>query len=133
MPFQELTIYLCLNRVPSARHRGLVSLDQNRFKTNLMVLAVKYVKVVSDLAMDDSERLKRFNRRMADNIQRMEDEKDGKIARLEGQIRRMEEAMPEIGDRGGPKYFTGAMSAIRSSHAPTSSRFTWTACLPPKS
>ena len=38
---------------------------------------------------------------MSENIQRMESEKDSKIAQLEGQIRGMEEKMPKIGDRGG--------------------------------
>ena len=93
-------------------HRGLVSLDQNYFKTNLMELAVEYVKVVPDLTIDDSERLKHSNRRMAENIQRMEDEKDTKIARLEAEVERVRrekdeavervrEEVAEIRDRGG--------------------------------
>ena len=81
-------------------HRGLVALDLN-YKTNLMELAVEYVKVVADLTIDDSERLKQPNRRMAENIQNMEGKKDAKIERLEGQIRSMEEKMSRIGDRGG--------------------------------
>lgn len=84
-------------------HRGLVALDQNYFKTNLMELAVEYVKVVPDLTIDDSERLRRSNRAMAENIQRMESEKDAKIERLEGQVRSMEEKMSEIGDRDGAR------------------------------
>ena len=82
-------------------HRGLVALDQNYFKTNLMELAIEYVKVVADLTIDDSERLKQSNRRMAENIQTLEGEKDAKIAQLEGQIRSMGEEMSKIGDRGG--------------------------------
>ena len=82
-------------------HRGLVALDQNYFKTNLMELAVEYVKVVADLTIDGSERLKQSNKRMAENIQNMEEKKDAKIEQLEGQVRRMEEKMSNIGDRGG--------------------------------
>ena len=71
-------------------HRGLVALDQNYFKTNVMELATEYVKVVPDLTIDDSERLKQSNRRMARNIQAMEDKKDSKIGRLEAEIGRLE-------------------------------------------
>ena len=70
-------------------HRGLVALDQNYFKTNLMELVVEYVKVVADLTIDDSERLKQSNRRMAENIQALEGEKEAKIARLEAETERM--------------------------------------------
>ena len=77
-------------------HRGLVSLDQNYFKTNLMELAIEYMKVVPDLTIEDSERLKQSNRRMAGNIQRMEDEKDGKIARLEAETARMKSEMERM-------------------------------------
>ena len=61
-------------------HQGTTPLDQNYFKTDVLELAAEYVNIVPDLTIDDSERLKRSNRRMADNIQRMEDEKDDKIA-----------------------------------------------------
>jgi len=100
-------------------HRGLVALDQNYFKTNLMELAVEYVKVVADLTIDDSERLKQSNRRMAENIQALEGEKDAKMTRLEAEAERMRlevervrrekdeavervrEEVAEIRDRGG--------------------------------
>ena len=100
-------------------HRGLVALDQNYFKTNLMELVVEYVKVVADLTIDDSERLKQSNRRMTKNIQALEGEKDTKMARLEAEAERMRlevervrrekdeavervrEEVAEIRDRGG--------------------------------
>ena len=82
-------------------HQGLVSLDQNYFKTNLMELATEYLKVVPDLTIDDSERLKQSNRRMAENIQTLEGEKDAKIAHLERQIRSMEENMSKINYQDG--------------------------------
>ena len=77
-------------------HRGLVALDQNYFKTNLMELAIEYVKAVPDLTIDDSERLRRSNRRMADNIRKMESEKDQKMARMEKEMARMEKEMGEL-------------------------------------
>ena len=72
-------------------HTGLVSLDQNYFKTSMLEMAAEYVKVVPDLTIDDADRLRHSNRAMATNIQKMENEKDGKIARLEEQIRQMSE------------------------------------------
>lgn len=84
-------------------HQGLVKLDQNYYKTDAIELATAYAEIVPDLTIDDSERLRRSNRTMAENIQNMEDEKDAKIERLEGQIRRMEERMSEIGDRSGAR------------------------------
>lgn len=82
-------------------HQGLVSLDQNYFKTNLMELATEYIKIVPDLTIDDSERLKQSNRRMAKNIQTLEGEKDAKIAHLERQVRSMEENMSKINYQDG--------------------------------
>ena len=89
-------------------HRGLVSLDQNYFKTNLMELAIEYVKVVPDLTIDDSERLRRSNRRMADNVRRLEGEKEGAmsqmqdmVARLEAEISSMKRASEEKDERMG--------------------------------
>ncbi len=70
-------------------HRGLVALDQNYFKTDMLEMAAEYVKVVPDLTIDDADRLRLSNRTMAGNIQRMEDEKDGKIARLEAEVERV--------------------------------------------
>ena len=84
-------------------HHGLTSLDENYFKTDALELAREYVKAVPDLTIDDTERLKRSNRVMAENIQNMEDEKDAKIERLEGQIRRMEEKVSEVGDQSGAR------------------------------
>ena len=82
-------------------HVGLVSLDQSYFKTSMLEMAAEYVKVVPSLTIDDSERLRRSNRVMAENIRRTEDAKDAKIGQLEKHIQRMEEKMAKIGDRGG--------------------------------
>lgn len=84
-------------------HQGTTPLDQNYFKTDVLELAAEYVNVVPELTIDDSERLKRSTRRMAENIQRMENEKDAKIERLEGQVRSMEEKMSKIVDLGGSR------------------------------
>ena len=80
-------------------HQGLVSLDQNYFKTNVMELAAEYVKIVPDLTIDDAARLRRSNRALSENIQRMGDEKDAKIAQLEAHIQRMEEDVSKINER----------------------------------
>ena len=77
-------------------HRGLVALDQNYFKTDMLEMAAEYVKVVPDLTIDDAERLRRSNRNMAENIRHMEDEKDGKIARLEAETARMKSEMERM-------------------------------------
>ena len=100
-------------------HRGLVSLDQNYFKTGMLEMAAEYVKVVADLTIDDADRLRLSNRAMAENIQHMENEKDSKITRLEAEAERMRlevervrrekdeavervrEEVAEIRDRGG--------------------------------
>lgn len=63
-------------------HRGLVSLDQNYFKTNLMELAIEYTKVVSDLTIEDTERLRQSNHVMASNVQKLESEMDRTLERL---------------------------------------------------
>ena len=50
-------------------HQGTMPLDQNYFKTDVLELAAEYVNIVPDLNIDDSERLKQSNKRMADNIE----------------------------------------------------------------
>ena len=82
-------------------HRGLTSLDENYFKTDALELAAEYVKAVPDLTIDDAERLRLSNRAMAEDIKALKEEKDSRIARLEGQMRSMEEKVSGIGDRGG--------------------------------
>lgn len=67
-------------------HQGLVSLDQNYFKTNLLELATEYIKVVPDLTIEDSERLRQSNRTMSSNIQKLESEKDEKLERLTREV-----------------------------------------------
>ena len=81
-------------------HRGLTSLDENYFKTDVLELAAEYVKAVPDLTIDDADRLRRSNRALAENIQNMEDEKDVEIGRLKGQVRDMEERIAELGVGG---------------------------------
>ena len=72
-------------------HRGLTSLDENYFKTDVLELAREYVTAVPDLTIDDAERLRLSNRNMAENIRRTEDAKDAKIGQLEENMRRMRE------------------------------------------
>ena len=77
-------------------HRGLTTLDENYFKADALELAAEYVKAVPDLTIDDADRLRLSNRTMAGNIQRMEDEKDGKIARLEAEAARMRSEVERV-------------------------------------
>ena len=72
-------------------HQGLVSLDQNYFKTSMLELAAEYVKIVPDLTIDDAERLRHTTKRMSASIQEMEAEKDVRIAQLEEKVRQLEE------------------------------------------
>lgn len=53
------------------------------------------------MTIDDSERPEQSNRRMAENIQTLEGEKDAKIAHLERQVRSMEENMSKINYQDG--------------------------------
>ena len=76
-------------------HRGLTSLDQNYFKTTPLELAAKYVAAVPDLTIDDADRLRLSNRRMSDNVRRLEGERDEVLARLEAKISEMESAAKE--------------------------------------
>ena len=69
-------------------HRGLVALDKNYYKTNLVELAAEYLHAVPDLTIDDSERLRVSNRRMSTNIRELE-EKNARIAQLEEQVAEM--------------------------------------------
>ena len=70
-------------------HKGLVSLDQNYFKTSVLELAEEYVSVVPDLTIDDAERLRRSNRRMSTNIQELE-AKNSRIEQLEKKVLNLE-------------------------------------------
>ena len=81
-------------------HKGVGQLDQNYFKTNTLELAKEYVLAVPDLTIDNSDRLKLANRRMAGNIQKMEGEKDEKMARMEKEMARMEAEIAELKKRG---------------------------------
>lgn len=85
-------------------HRGLTSLDQNYFKTGVLELAAEYMTAVPDLTIDDSDRLRLSNKRMSDNIQKMEGEKkqnaekDARIVQLEEKVRKMERKRLEVTD-----------------------------------
>ena len=104
-------------------HRGLTALDQNYFKTNLLELAAEYVTTVPDLTINNEDRLRLSNRRMADNLRRVEGEKDGVVVRMQeemevmsrkyeemvarlkrekdAEMERMREEMAELKRRGG--------------------------------
>ena len=75
-------------------HKGLVSLDQNYFKTSVLELAEEYAGIVPDLTIDDSERLRRSNRRMSANIQELE-AKNERIEQLERKVHEMEKLRVE--------------------------------------
>ncbi len=93
-------------------HRGLVALDQNYFKTDMLEMAAEYVKVVPDLTIDDAERLKHTIEHMSANIRKLEAEKNNlmaqlerqeatknaRIAQLEETVRNMELGRPETVD-----------------------------------
>ena len=64
-------------------HVGLVPLDRNYFKTSMLEMAAVYVKVVPDLTIDDTERLRHTIRRMSASMRELEAEKNGLMARLE--------------------------------------------------
>ena len=77
-------------------HVGLVSLDQNYFKTNMLEMAADYVKVVPALTINDSKRLKQAAEQMSANIRELEDEKNTKIAELEKKIAGLERQNEDI-------------------------------------
>lgn len=56
--------------------------DRDRFDAAAPGLAAEYVRAVPDLTIDDADRLRHSNRTMADNIRKMESEKDGMAARM---------------------------------------------------
>lgn len=55
-------------------HQGAGSLDKNYCKTNVLELAADYVRAVPDLTINDADRLRLANKRLSDNIKRMEGE-----------------------------------------------------------
>ena len=54
-----------------------------------MELAAEYVTAVPSLTIDDADRLRRSNRTMSSNIQKLEREKDEKLERLTREINDM--------------------------------------------
>ena len=80
-------------------HSGLTSLDENYFKADALELAAEYVKAVPDLTIDDADRLRLSNRRMADNIQKMEGEKDGVVASMQEEMAAMSRKHEETAAR----------------------------------
>ena len=71
-------------------HKGLVPLDKNYFKTNALELAREYMAVVPDLTISDTTRLKQSTKRMSENIQKLESDKDARIRQLEEKVVEME-------------------------------------------
>ncbi len=73
-------------------HRGLVPLDKNYFKTTALELAREYVAIVPDLTISDVPRLKQSTKRMSENIQKLESDKDARIRQLEEKVVGMEKS-----------------------------------------
>ena len=80
-------------------HRGLTSLDENYFKTDALELAREYVTAVPDLTIDDSDRLRLSNRRMADNVRRLEGEKGVEMARIQEEMAALKRENKEMAAR----------------------------------
>lgn len=80
-------------------HRGLTSLDENYFKTDMLELAAEYVLAVPDLTIDDADRLRLSNRMISDNLRRSEGEKDEKMARMEKEMARLKREKDEAVER----------------------------------
>ena len=72
-------------------HMGIGPLDKNYFKTTALELAQEYLAVVPDLTISDAVRLKQSTKRMSENIQKLESDKDAHIKHLEEKVNRMEE------------------------------------------
>ncbi|RNJ78271.1 MAG: site-specific integrase [Nitrosopumilus sp. H8] len=70
-------------------HVGLVKLDRNYFKSNIVELAEEYLNAVPNLTIDDAVRLRESNRRKDERIRKLEDEKDTRISDLEEMVRQM--------------------------------------------
>ncbi len=74
-------------------HKGMISLDQNYFKTSVLELAQEYLAVVPDLTVSDATRLKQSTRRMSENIRNLESEKEVHEAELRKQMARAKELL----------------------------------------
>lgn len=86
-------------------HQGLVALDQNYFKTDMLEMAATYVKAMPDLTISDVDRLKNSTRRMSANIQELESEKNASIADLQKKVAELEKHNREV---------TGALERAKS-------------------
>ena len=67
-------------------HRGLVKLDRNYFKTNILELAEEYMQVIPNLTIDDSIALRETNRKKDAYIQKMKGENYTRIQELERMV-----------------------------------------------
>ena len=93
-------------------HRGMISLDQNYFKTSVLELAQEYIGVVPDLSIEDSVRLKRSNTQMSANIRVLED-RDAKITSLEKKVGEMEDMRVGMLDMDRRLKESDGMGAVR--------------------
>ena len=79
-------------------HQGMGSLDKNYYKTDVLELAADYVRAVPDPTINDTDRMRLTNKRLSDNIKRMESEKDMELAAMMEEMARMKEDM-DLRDR----------------------------------
>ena len=93
-------------------HKGMISLDQNYFKTSVLELAQEYIGVVPDLSIEDSVRLKRSNTQMSANIRVLED-RDAKITSLEKKVSEMEDMRVGMLDMDRRLKESDGMGAVR--------------------
>ena len=93
-------------------HKGMISLDQNYFKTSVLELAQEYIGVVPDLSIEDSVRLKRSNTQMSANIRVLED-RDAKITSLERKVSEMEDMRVGMLDMDRRLKESDGMGAVR--------------------
>ena len=85
-------------------HRGLVALDRNYFKTDMLEMAAVYLEAVPDLTISDVDRLKNSTQRMSANIQELES-KDASIDDLQKKVADLEKHNREV---------TGELERVKS-------------------
>lgn len=96
-------------------HRGLTKLDENYFKTDVLDLAREYVMAVPDLTINNEDRLRLSNKRMSDNVRRLEGENRGELARMQEEVAALKRENKEMAARlNGEKGEKGEeMSRLR--------------------
>ena len=67
-------------------HTGLIKLDRNYFKTQVLELVEEYLNAVPNLTIDDKVRLLEENRTKDQKIKELESDKDKRIANLEHHV-----------------------------------------------